>query len=1239
MSESEGKRDSKADMGETVLLSASGEKEASEGRSASRWAAALQRLSKEDQTQFELAQNGIDDPKSVLSNVLTATNKRKEECMKKRWKLVIKGQTIIIRDILEKLSNWVQKLLAVGDVIIQYDPIHAALPWAAIKLIMQATTNDIEIFGHVLSSLENISNLIAQCQLIEVIYLIERRKQSGKLFGQLSECITDLYAAILGYLASIMHYYGLTTVVRILKSVVVSKNDMKAKYEPVESAQAKFRRFAEISGAQDLGSAINGIQGIEQHLKDKDERDQMEMQSLRDTMKDLHQPIDRIDSRLGQIQDGIEQQVRTQILKAISTIPYGVHHKTASKGRLEGSGRWLLNKSAFIDWRKKSNSSVLWLHGIPGSGKTKLASLVVDEVKGKEHMAYFYCLRNPAEPHRAQCDKILASFVRQLASLTPSDPILPPVKEHYEDAIEGFVGFEDQVWTSDECVEVLIQLVDEYPAVTFVLDALDEVDQEDRQELLDALSRILQESNSLVRVFISSRSNYDIAFYLNGTPNIYIEADDNAEDISTFIDTQLTSARLLHGKLTPSLREEITNTLQEGAKGMFRWVDLQIQSLKRVKVAADLKARLGALPDTLEGSYWEIYQEIQESGEHAFELANFTFQWLLYAQESISLEALAVLACTKSKSESGTAFSSDEVLDVCSNLIVTRQNSFDFAHLSVREFFERLHNRDIHSYQSEISHAVIAAACLRYLNLAQVENRGKALREKVMNSIKEECRVDGGPNEQKKERGENTAEKDDEPHQDEVDDNAKEADEISDEEASTGQDDQEDPEKTAKKVAKWIEKMKDDELKCLSFEIFAVVSSDDVYGQPSEYAVTWVIDHIEKSDKYRLESPLADLIKAFMLEKSSEMGDPAYKVSRSFHVWSALMSKVIENSNQKELLESAARLPSSPIWVTCQMDWLEVAEYLYECSYPGINDGRSMASLKSSFEVNPMWYAILSKKLNLIDYLTKCNADANRIFAVGAYSEPIVTAARRNDTELITILSKQNYGGQEAAAEAFISAAGEGHCESISLLLDLSLVTIDKVGHNALCSACAGGHLDAISLLLDKGAPTGRGAFMLYRAVLHQHIEVSRFLISRNIGLDGVSAALVTAVSNSDKECVDFLLQKGAQKEGVALVRAIRDKTSMTALGLIKVGYNVHGKYLQKRRSALHYAALLGQPKIVEALLEASADHGSDVLCEDFQGRIPLDLAEERDCIGAEEIIREEMEGLLQRLTAKRDTT
>lgn len=95
-------------------------------------------------------------------------------------------------------------------------------------------------------------------------------------------------------------------------------------------------------------------------------------------------------------------------------------------------------------------SSVLWLHGIPGSGKTKLTSLVVDELVQTNKVAYFYCIRSPAEPHRGQCDKIVASIVRQLASLRPDQPILGPVVEQYREAIDGFSEFEDQAWSIEE---------------------------------------------------------------------------------------------------------------------------------------------------------------------------------------------------------------------------------------------------------------------------------------------------------------------------------------------------------------------------------------------------------------------------------------------------------------------------------------------------------------------------------------------------------------------------------------------------------------------------------------------------------------------------------------------------------------------------------------------------------------------------------------------------------------------
>lgn len=58
-----------------------------------------------------------------------------------------------------------------GDVVVQYDPGHAALPWAAIRLIMQATVNDTAVFGHVATSIEDVTNVISTCAVLELRYL------------------------------------------------------------------------------------------------------------------------------------------------------------------------------------------------------------------------------------------------------------------------------------------------------------------------------------------------------------------------------------------------------------------------------------------------------------------------------------------------------------------------------------------------------------------------------------------------------------------------------------------------------------------------------------------------------------------------------------------------------------------------------------------------------------------------------------------------------------------------------------------------------------------------------------------------------------------------------------------------------------------------------------------------------------------------------------------------------------
>lgn len=239
----------------------------------------------------------------------------------------------------------------------------------------------------------------------------------------------------------------------------MSKKDIEAKFQPIAKS---WRRVDELSR---LATA---------------EKNAEEFEVLQNKLQELYRPIARSADHLEAIQDGLERETRGRILKAISTIPYPVHHKTVRKGRLERSVAWLLRSKAFLDWRSESLSSVLWLHGIPGSGKTKLTSLVVDELVQTNKVAYFYCIRSPAEPHRGQCDKIVASIVRQLASDRPDQPILGPVVEQYREAIDGFSEFEDQAWSIEESERVVLELRGEYPAVTIILDALDEVNYEER---------------------------------------------------------------------------------------------------------------------------------------------------------------------------------------------------------------------------------------------------------------------------------------------------------------------------------------------------------------------------------------------------------------------------------------------------------------------------------------------------------------------------------------------------------------------------------------------------------------------------------------------------------------------------------------------------------------------------------------------------------------------------------------
>jgi hypothetical protein len=38
---------------------------------------------------------------------------------------------------MDKIITWIDKFIRIGDCAVQYDPIHAALPWAGVRALLQ----------------------------------------------------------------------------------------------------------------------------------------------------------------------------------------------------------------------------------------------------------------------------------------------------------------------------------------------------------------------------------------------------------------------------------------------------------------------------------------------------------------------------------------------------------------------------------------------------------------------------------------------------------------------------------------------------------------------------------------------------------------------------------------------------------------------------------------------------------------------------------------------------------------------------------------------------------------------------------------------------------------------------------------------------------------------------------------------------------------------------------------------
>jgi CRISPR/Cas system-associated protein Cas5 (RAMP superfamily) len=184
-------------------------------------------------------------------------------------------------------------------------------------------------------------------------------------------------------------------------------------------------------------------------------------------------------------------------------------------------------------------------------------------------LAYFYC--NRAEDNRREPDSILSTIIQQLAqSHFDKNKLIKPIVDIYRHRKnEGQISSRLSL---SESQELLVQLTDIYPRTMICIDALDEVAEDKRKDLLKALNYVIAKSKNLVKIFATTRMNPEIVAQFKIFPRIELQPDDNVSDINQFVETRVKSAiddsELLSGEVSDELKIEICEVLCKRSKGM-----------------------------------------------------------------------------------------------------------------------------------------------------------------------------------------------------------------------------------------------------------------------------------------------------------------------------------------------------------------------------------------------------------------------------------------------------------------------------------------------------------------------------------------------------------------------------------------------------------------------------------------------------------------------------------------------
>lgn len=284
-----------------------------------------------------------------------------------------------------------------------------------------------------------------------------------------------------------------------------------------------------------------------------------------DTFRQVSSDIRDDVVRLHQRQDNRERYDQHQaILNWLTPIDYAPQHNDFFGRRKEGTGEWLLHSKEFERWIDEEKQT-LFCPGIPGAGKTIIASIVVEYLWTKYQtergigIAYLYF--NFQRQDEQKLVDVLSSLLKQLVQKQNSMPeTTQDLYKHHKDRRTRP--------SVDEIIKELRSVIRTYSVVFIVIDALDESQFSEKghgrflQSLFD-----LQSQGGDVNIFATSRFVAEIESQFQGCLRKEILA--HREDILAYLDGRIPQLLRSHISKYPDLQDLVRREVVEATHGMY----------------------------------------------------------------------------------------------------------------------------------------------------------------------------------------------------------------------------------------------------------------------------------------------------------------------------------------------------------------------------------------------------------------------------------------------------------------------------------------------------------------------------------------------------------------------------------------------------------------------------------------------------------------------------------------------